>query len=675
MFVIDQLKKGDSALQKIALMILCAMLLLAGRLWVVQVVRGKKYEESHMDQSFRTVRIPALRGRILDRNGTPLAENRANYTVNLYLDELRKEFRNEYIRLCPTKTVTNSGPIWKFWDRTKTVEVSRAKLGKDQMEALTLQAQYNVASNIAAKVAAQIGQPVLFDPVKFRRHYDTRRILSFPVTTNLTSAQIAKFAEQPLNAVGLDLEMQPTRTYAKQSGAHFLGYLVRNNDSMEDEKADFDYRLLDYKGEIGIEGEFDDQLHGKAGVKSVQVNRLGYRQHESIWEQAEPGKNVIMTVDLTIQRATENALRTSFLGPEAKAAAVVMNVQNGDILAMASNPTFDPNSFVNGMTAEERLRINDEELKPQLNRPVQGVYPPGSIFKIISGLAALESGLDPNRLYRVQVDPARSPRGCTYVGGRKIEDTAEAGDYDFRRAFAKSSNSYFIDNGLHIGVGRIVEMGSRFFLGQSTELPVGIKTQKGFFPTMPWISKHGWTDGETANLCIGQGWITVTPVQMAVMTSAIANGGKIYKPRLVQRVEPQEKILNEDEIEEFSTELRGDIKVHPANLQIVRAAMLADTEDPEGSGYQAFHHSGERRLNEFKVCGKTGTAEVIRPGFKDHITWFVSYAPYESPRYAVVIMVESGASGGKTCAPIAEKIYREIEKLEAPSQPNQVAGL
>jgi penicillin-binding protein 2 len=673
MFVLNQIKKGDGAIQKIALLILLAMLLLLGRLWVVQIINARKYKESHMGQSFRTVRIPAVRGRILDRNGDAFAENRASYNVSLYLSDLRKHFEQEYNRLYPMTIVTNAAPAWRFWNRKATVEKRRVRLAKAERDELNLQVRYSVASNIMATVSEHIGEPLTIDSRTFHRHYETRRILPFPLVQNLTPVQIARFEEQPLNTAGLDLEMKPTRVYPyKQGGAHFLGHLTPNSESLDDEEADFDYRLSDFKGEIGIEGAFDEQLHGKAGVKSVQVNRLGYRQHESVWSPAEPGRNVVLTIDRELQLAAEKALQSSTLGVNAKAAAVVMNVQNGDILAMASNPSYDPGSYINGISTQEMLRLNNELLKPQINRPVQGIYPPGSIFKIISGLAELQAGVNPNEIYHSQ--------GAFAMPGRHpIGDTAPAGPYDFKRAFAKSSNSYFIHHGLRIGIRPIIELGNQFFLGQSTDVPVGIKTQRGFFPTMPWISKHGWSDGETANLCIGQGSIAVTPLQMAVMTSAIANGGKIYKPRLVQRTEPQEQLPNGDAVEQFATELRGEVQVRQSNLQVVRAAMLADTEDSEGTAFPAFHESDRRtpRLKLLRVCGKTGTAQVTKGKVVvDHITWFVSYAPYDKPRYAVVIMIESGGSGGGTCAPVAEMIYQAIEKQENPARPkDQVAGL
>jgi penicillin-binding protein 2 len=217
-------------------------------------------------------------------------------------------------------------------------------------------------------------------------------------------------------------------------------------------------------------------------------------------------------------------------------------------------------------------------------------------------------------------------------------------------------------------------MGNRFFLGQAPGLP--LSENRGLFPTQEWISRRPWNDGDTANLCIGQGNIAVTPVQMAVMTSAVANGGKVFKPRLVKRVEPFDKVANPEDIEEFETELRGNIKVHANNLRVIQNAMLADTEDPEGSGYHAFNPGGRRKLNHFRVGGKTGTAQVIGPGFKDYVTWFVSFGPIDSPRYAVVVVIESGSSGGITCAPISQKVFQDIEQIEAGQTPqDQVAGL
>jgi penicillin-binding protein 2 len=363
-----------------------------------------------------------------------------------------------------------------------------------------------------------------------------------------------------------------------------------------------------------------------------------------------------LTLDIGIQQVAERALREPPNGPNVQGAVIVMAAQNGDILAMVSNPSYDPNMFLNRLNSNDVARLNDEELKPQLNRATQGVYAPGSIFKIITGLTALESGvLDPAEVY--------TNKGYYMVGRERIGDLAAAGNYDFRRAFAKSSNSYFIEYGLRAGLSKILEMGNRFFLGQPVPVPT-MQNARGDFPSLQSIAadrKEGrlWTEGNTAHVCIGQE-IAITPMQMAVMTAAIANGGRVYWPRLVDRIEPPDVLPNEDAIQRFPTRLRGEIGVSKKNLSIIHDAMLADVEDPEGTGKYAM-------VPGMRIGGKTGTAQITR-GKKviGHTTWFVSFAPLENPKYVVVVMVEEGGSGGGNCGPVAQKIYREIQRRELP---------
>ena len=273
-------------------------------------------------------------------------------------------------------------------------------------------------------------------------------------------------------------------------------------------------------------------------------------------------------------------------------------------------------------------------------------------------MAALENGLNPAQTCEVQADPAHPGRGCVYVGRRKVEDTAPPGPYDFRKALKLSSNSYFIDRGLNVaGIENIVRVGERLHLGERTGLLPKWQESPGIFPSEKRIHS-GWTDGDTANCCIGQGEINVTPVQMAVLASAIANGGKVLWPRIVDRLEPQ--AAGSQPAQVFPAgRVRDNLGVKPRNLDILRAAMLADVEDADGTGRAA-------QIPGFRACGKTGTAQVKneRGDTIDHTTWFLSFAPYESPRYAVVVMVESGGSGGGTCAPIAKEIYLAIQKCE-----------
>ena len=669
MLIFDQLRKNDAPLRNLALAVTAGLLLLFIGLWYVQVIRSKRYVETEKDQSYRTVRIPAVRGKILDRNGLPLAENRASYNISLYLDELRKQFQQEYKLEISRLQGDSKVPL---------------RLTKKQRESFELHSRFQVASRAVQPLNSVLNEPIAIDERQFHRHYEIQRVLPFPVVQNLNPMQIAKFEEQPFNASGVDLEMQPTRLYPSGPiAAHLLGQLTRDNSSMTNEDAFFNFRLQDFRGVLGLEAAFDQELRGRAGVKSVKVNRLGYRQAENIWTPSEPGKNLVLTLDLPLQLAAENALRNSPAGTNTRGAVVVLDARNGDVLVMASGPGYDPNQFVRGVTREEMQRLNEPKLTPQINRATQGFYQPGSIFKIVTAMAALEAGvLNPSEIFSNLEDPQRPGYGHYMLGRRKIKDTAPPGEYDFKRAFVKSSNSYFVEYGRRAGLEKILDMGNRLFLGERCDLPLPGQDGRGRFPTLEEIRearKRGeiWTEGDTANLCFGQGPVSVTPMQMAIMTAAVANGGKVFWPRLVQRIEPQEKLFNDEEIVTFPSRIRGQLGVSQKTLEIVRDAMISDVEmgPPErGTAFDAFHENDHRTplLQNLRVGGKTGTAQVEQGGrVVDHITWFVSYTSPENPRDVVVVMVESGGSGGGTCAPIAVKVYREIYKRENPASPSR----
>ena len=512
------------------------------------------------------------------------------------------------------------------------------------------EARYDVASNVVRQVSLRLRQPLWLDATDFERHYETRLALPYPVLANLNPAQIALFEEQSTSPMGVDLEVQSTRFYPYDAtAAHVVGHLQRDDSSMEGEEAFFSYRLPDYRGSIGVEFGFDKALRGMAGAKSVLVNNAGYRQTENVWSPAEPGSNVVLTIDLRIQQAAEHALRV--FGPGTRGAAVVLDVTDGDILALASSPAFNPNSYLPRLSRAESDRI--EDLQAEKNRATQENYAAGSIFKPIVGLACLEAGLNPN-------STIYNP-GCIYVGKQRFGDLAAPGSYDFRRALKASCNTYFISNGVHVaGIINIVRLGQRFHLGERTGLPIH-QDSPGVFPSLKRVNS-GWHDGDTANLCLGQGQLDVTPIQMAVVTAAIANGGRVLRPRLVDRLEPPDPTMGGQTNYFPAAQVRDDLGVNPRNLEILREAMLADVEDPDGTGVKA-------AVPGMRICGKTGTAQVqnARGALVDHITWFISFAPYEKPRYAVVAMVEGGSSGGGTCAPIVQKIYTDILDQERSS--------
>ncbi|HVV00684.1 MAG TPA: penicillin-binding transpeptidase domain-containing protein [Verrucomicrobiae bacterium] len=656
MIFFDQLKKNEPELRIMAVVILLGLGVLACGLWWVQIVSARDYEAHLEMQSYRTVRIPAVRGKILDRHGEALAENRPVYNLDLHLDDLRKAF----------DTAGKAAVAERRKVLRAQAEARRKQLGRDLTkeerkqfylstalyDSLRAEARYSVASNVVFQIGRSLGQPLVLNQSAFEKHY--RQSLAMPLTVlaDLNPGQIARFEEQNAIPSGAEIEMQSVRVYPHGStAAHIIGSVHRDDSSAEGEDAYFSYRLPDYRGQVGIEAGYDKELRGKAGVKSVVINSMGYSQTENVWEPAEAGDDVVLTIDLPLQQKAERALQ-SLNGQATRGAVVVMEAQTGDILAMASSPTFDPNVYVQGLTQAEWQRIM--QLKAEKNRATQENYAPGSIFKTVVGLACLEAGLDPNKIME--------NTGYIYVGKRRIKDLAVPGAYDFRKALMESSNTYFISNGLSVaGIENIIRLGERLHLGERAGLRTRQETS-GIFPSLKKVESEGWHDGDTANICIGQGQMAVTPLQMAVMTSAIANGGRVFWPRLVAKIQPPSPASPEPATMFATARQRDTLGVSARSLQIVKDAMRADVEEG-GSGRQA-------AVPGLTICGKTGTAQVMDE--RNHVigenTWFASFAPYENPKYAVVVMVEvgiNGGSGGGTCGPVAARIYKALQERDS----------
>jgi penicillin-binding protein 2 len=666
MLVFDQLNKGDRALRTVAGTALVGLLLLGVQLWRLQVFSAAKYRQSQETQSFRTVRVPALRGKILDRTGHEIVGNTPRYRLDLYLDELRPQFEAEYQRrkqqmLAPRRIAageTNNGNFFtrlldKFHHKKRGVRLTR-----EEITALERQVRYTVVTNTVATVAARMGLPMALSEDALQRHYLQKRFLPLAILPNCTPAQIALITEQGWTVPGVALEQVAVRNYPNGSLAvHLVGHL-RRFDNYDEEEGSFDYRLPDYVGGIGLEASFDHELRGVAGAKSILVNSAGYRhrQAEEILAAPQTGQNLVTTLDLELQKVTEKALGSVKQGDE-RGAVVVLNPVNGDILALASAPAFDPTEFIDGVSTERWNGVlMAEPQRPMFNRATYGEYAPGSTFKIIHALALLENGLNPAEALTVGPDPRNPRKGAYILGNRAIGDTADPGEYNFHRAFIRSSNTYFIHHGLRLGWEKLLGMGHRFGLGDRTGLRIG-EEARGFLPTIGEVRDRGLNVGQLANVCIGQDQITVTPIQMAVAMGAVANGGKIFWPRVVDRLESGDLLSEEKPVAVKPGQLRNQINLPPRVWEVVRSAMRDDVADDEGTGKAT-------RLKDFAVCGKTGTAEIKGNGRKDKVTWFTSFAPYEAPRYVVVVMVESGGSGGGTCAPVAKQIYQFLRDRE-----------
>ena len=660
MLIFDELKKNDPQLRLLAMVLAAGLCILVAGLWWVQVVSAREYQE-HLDtQAYRSVRIPAARGKILDCEGRVLAENQPCYNLSLFLDDLQRKFGDAYSQLLKqaqnAQRLAVAAQEKKLGRPLTKDELKQFAFSTSELEQLHAKARFAVADNLTMEVSRKLQQPLTLDPKNFERAYETRLALPYPILPNMNEDQIARFEENFPGGFGVNLDLQSERFYPYGTTAgHLLGYVLRDDSSKQGEDAFFNYYLPDYRGVVGIEAGFDAQLRGVAGEESLLVNSQGYSQSENIWSQPQPGENVVLTIDLDIQRAAEESL-VRHQGADVRGAIVVMDVRSGDVLAMVSSPAINPVFSDNSADY-----LNDTNLQPQINRATYGSFAPGSIFKPIVGLAALENGLDPNAF----VD---NP-GYVMVGQRHIGDLAPPGRYDLRHAIIYSCNTYFITVGLRAGIKNIVALAEKFHFGEKAGLPTG-QDSRGIFPTMKQVESSDWRDGDSANICIGQGQMAVTPLQMAVAYSAIANGGTVLWPRLVKRIEPQDPASGETATNFPSGIVRDHIGVSQRSLNILRSAMLAETEDPEGTGHAAVVGP------EMRICGKTGTAQVMnsRNQETDRTTWFASFAPYEHPRYAVVVMLEGRNFWGATCAPIAHDIYEEILKKEkTPATPGILA--
>jgi len=640
MFIFDIFKREARRLRVVSLVMAGGMLALLAGLWFVQIVSGKQMQGRLEVQSFRKPPVPAERGRILDRNGQALVENRAQYNVVVYLEELRSQFTNEYY-----------SHVLKEYAREHP---GSGRLPSRVTAPLRLEADYRVVSNISQRVAEVLRQPTTLTRERFGYFYTNYTFMPLAIATNLNATNVARFAESLYGERGLDLERQPVVNYPhRTTAAHLLGYVVRTG---EDRK----YLGAGYKGNSGIEGAFDERLKGEPGTNLVLVNNEGYRQHAETLVANRAGEDIYLTISLPLQLAAEKALAQR----AARGAAVVMDVHTGDILAMASVPTFDPNEFVSGVSPARWEELNDARVQLQVNRATYDAYPPGSTFKIMTTLACLESGvMDVNEPYMVAADEENPGHGIFRESGYHIKDTAPPGEYKFESAFYHSSNSYFSHYGLKAGLRKLLEVAKRFHLGEKTDFAIPGEEVAGTVPVPEKAGGQDWPLNKTPYVAIGQE-ITVTPLQMTVMVAAIANGGTIFWPRLVSRARSPETGAAEELYP--AGRVRDRVHLDPQHLQILRNAMLQDTEHPGANAYDSFHPP-ERVLEQahFQVAGKTGTAQVKSKGLDyNRVVWFDSYGPFDNPRYAVVVMIVDGGSGGGTCAPVAEKIYEAIVKGE-----------
>jgi penicillin-binding protein 2 len=589
-----------------------AFILLAARLFYLQIVQGDSFYRLTSDSIIRTDLLPALRGEIRDRKGRALASVRPAY--NLYVTP---------------RLLTSEG-----FARLRSV------LGMNGDEAIDV---WERIQGTAPAPGTPPGQP---------RDRDRPMLVAEDISREAVAA-----IETGMEVPGVKIVSGPRRSYPHgQLASHVLGFL--NEISAEELRAKKDegYRAGDLVGRTGIERQWEGYLRGRAGFSKIVVDRRGLPKpeiHDLIDGPASqapvPGNHVVLTLDLDVQKIAERAMRSVVAG-----GAVVIDVDSGRIRAMVSKPGFDPNEMSGHLSVDAEQRILADHYHPLRDKTLAETYFPGSTFKPVSAVAALEDGL-------ITTDERTKCHGSYELGRRRFKCTKTHLSVALYDAIVQSCNVYFFELGVRPGMlDRLAKYGADLGLGAPTGL--GLNGEEGgFLPTEEWYrdqkrtnpKAEGFQVGQALNAVIGQGSTRVTLLQMATLYAAIANGGKLWLPQLVERVEGSDGQV----LEEFAPRVRRELTAKQETLAFVRQALVGVVNEPKGTAFKV--HS-----KDIEVAGKTGTAQVHgrhadASGWDagDH-AWFVGFAPAGRPRIAFAVLVEHGGHGGEVAAPIAMEIVK-----------------
>ncbi len=489
----------------------------------------------------------------------------------------------------------------------------------------------------------------------FRLLADGKRFESLPIRTKLSDAEVARFAAQRFRFPGVDIQARLFRQYPMgETGAHLLGYIgrisARDRTLMEDwdDERQGNYRGTDHIGKLGLELAYEEELHGITGFQRVETSAGGRAVRQLGHRPPHPGNTLHLSIDIRLQHLVET------LFGERRGALVAIDPRNGEVLALVSKPSFDPNLFVDGIDQENWSRLNEDIDRPLLNRAIRGGYPPGSTYKPFMALAALRTG-------------ARTPDTIIndtlvyHFGGRAFGSPAgeRGGAMNMRRSIVESSNVYYYSLANQLGVDTIHDQMLPLGFGRRTEIDLPGELP-GVLPSRAWkrrVQKQDWYPGETISLGIGQGANTFTPLQMASATATLVSGGLRFKPRLVREVEDlvshQRRVVSGDALEPLA--------IKPEHVAVIKEALHGVTY--QGTGTRVFAGAG------YESGGKTGTAQAVglRQGQRynaatmeerrrDH-SWYMAYAPVGEPKVALAVIVENAGFGSASAAPIARRVF------------------
>ena len=574
-----------------ALFVVLTFAFLTHRLWVLQVLQGKHYTTMSEHNRIRLERIPAIRGMVFDRSNRLLINSRPSFDIRYLPDE-----------------------------------------GEEPETALRRLA--DVVDGDAQNFLAAVGRAGGSEGVTLLRDVDWPSVVAVET--------------RRLDLPGVSVSVRARRSYlTDEMTAHLLGYLGEVNAGQLQQLRKRGYRQGDEIGQSGLEKRWEWQLAGRSGVEKVEVNATGRKVRMIDRLNATPGHDIELTLDMKVQRVAYDALR------DKEGAIVVLEVDTGAVVAMVSSPAFDPNWFARGLTSGEWRQLTDNEETPLHNRALQGQFPPGSTFKIVTALAALEEGvISPDR---------RLFCGASYeVGNRVLRcwNKHGHGHVNMHDALVQSCDVYFYRLAQRLGVDKIARYARGFGFGAPTGIELDGESP-GLVPDRAWKKRRfgtPWYPGETPMVAIGQGFLGVTPLQMASLAATVANGGTVYRPWFVRRVlSPEGQVM-----EEYGPVRKTALDLKDRSLAVVRRALFDVVHHQRGTGKRA-------RSGMVEVAGKTGTAQVVQmPGevvksedlpypVRDH-AWFVAYAPAGDPEIAVATLVEHGGHGGAAAAPITREV-------------------
>lgn len=625
------------------------------QLFRLQIVKGQEYRETSDSRLTRESTIEAARGKILDRNEKILAATKTGYSLEMYKTKSDDEILNSTILKIINLLIKNGDsyinnfPINSDLKFTYTSEEDiknwkkQYKINEEATEEECInqfKEKYNITNN-------DVNDALKMIAVRYEittKGYSATK--SIKVAENISKTSAIQFNEQNSEFPGINISEQPIRTYSRGDlAAHMIGYIGKINDKEMKQKQEEGYSANDYIGKSGVEYIFEKYLRGKNGIKQIDMSVDGAIKDAYVVEEAIAGSDITLTIDADLQEKTEEIIEDHVsqlkkLGKKSTfGAAVVMNVNSGEILAMCSYPSFKPEVFVGGVSQKDWKEIQDGD-DPLYDRAVQGSYAPGSTFKMVTATAALEEGAvkESEYIYDRGIYPYAHNPVCWYY----TQYHRGHGNVNIKTALQKSCNYFFYEMGRRLGVDKIEEYAKFFGLGTKTgvELP---SEASGTIASRSVAEAKGeqWYLSDTLSAAIGQGYNNFSPLQMARYISMVANGGNYITPTVIKKIKDAEGLeMSKEETRQYVNELLGinteqtsSLKVSQKTLSVVRAGMrlVTSTGGTANSIFKNF---------KIAVAGKTGSAQA------GNVTngWFVGFAPYDTPEVAVVVILEDGAT-------------------------------